>query len=214
MQCNKYYCNATNSPPHCQIPAVARHFVPSPLACGVYLDLEQAPFHPPEPEAPQRREPAPAGRAAKENDQPGFAGWRRAWRFHLGSARPDSGRRTARGGRHLRQLGRRTECGDARRRARARRAAGGAAPSCRFLARRELRRQPAGFAARRAGAVAVVPAGPACAAAVAWAVPGLVALRSQPAQHQSTQGSDRAFRGFHAVAQPEPTTCSSRPPTC
>ena len=149
MQCNKYYCNATNSPPHCQIPAVARHFVPSPLACGVYLDLEQAPFHPPEPEAPQRREPAPAGRAAKENDQPGFAGWRRAWRFHLGSARPDSGRRTARGRRHLRQLGRRTECGDARRRACARRAAGGAAPSCRFLARRELRRQPAGLAARR-----------------------------------------------------------------
>ena len=80
--------------------------------------------------------------------QSGAARRRRPWRLHLGRARPSARRRTADGRRHFRHLGRRRQCGDAGRRAQARRPGGSAQAAGRFLARGQPRRRPARGAAR------------------------------------------------------------------
>ena len=64
----------------------------------------------------------PPDKAARRH-QSRAAGRRRAWRVHLGRARPSAARRAARDRRHFRHLGRRDQCRDAGRRAVARRSA-------------------------------------------------------------------------------------------
>ena len=146
---------------------------------------------------------APGGiRRRQQVRQPRPPGRRRARRLHLGRARPAAGGRADRHRRHLRRLGRRRERGDARRRACARRRRGGAAAARRLLARGELRRRPAGAAARSDRTAVRIRAAAELAGAVAWrAVALLVALRSQSAQHQSAQEPDRALCRFRAGAR-------------
>ena len=95
--------------------------------------------------------------------------------------------------------------------------AGGAEAARRFLARGEQQRQPAGAAARGDGAPVVVHAARrhADASLVRCAVALFFALRRQPAQHQSAQGSDRTLRRFRGVARLRRSADSSFPrPMC
>ena len=140
--------------------------------------------------APRRAGPRRAGtgrgKGARKPINLGAAGRRRARRLHLGRARPAARRRPARDRGYLRRLGGRGERGHAGRRARARRSRRGAPAARRFLARGERRRPPARPAARRGRAA--VPVRPARRPVVRRDVADAVALRSQPAQHQSAQG--------------------------
>ena len=131
------------------------------------------------------------GRPAQA-DQPRPAGRRRAWRLHVGRARPAARRRPARDRGHLRHVRRRAQRGDARRRARARRAGGGARPAGGLLARGQQQRPSAGPAARRGRPAVFLRAAP--GPVVRRAVAVLVAVRSQPAQHQPAQGGHRPLR--------------------
>ena len=76
--------------------------------------------HPASPRA--RRRPKHSAAERQEAHQSRAAGRRRAWRLHLGRARPSPERRAARDRRHFRHLGGRDQCGDAGRRPRPRRA--------------------------------------------------------------------------------------------
>ena len=94
---------------------------------------------------------------------------------------------------------------------------GGAKTARRFLARGLQHRQSAAGAARGGGAAVVVHAGRRLAGAglVRCDVAVFFALRFQSAQHQSAEGSDRAFRRFRKrCVVRRHASCSFRRPMC
>ena len=141
----------------------------------------------------------PAPPRARQAGQPGAAGRRRPRRLHLGRARSIARRRPPRDRGRFRHLGGRGERGHAGRRAYPRRSRRGAPAARRFLARRERRRPPSRPAARRGRAA--VSLRPARQPVVRRDVADAVALRPQPAQHQSAQGAGRALRRLRGAAR-------------
>ena len=131
------------------------------------------------------------------------AGRRRAWRVHLGRARSSARGRAHRHRGHFRHIGGRDECHHARRRDRARRRGRSTPAARRVLARREPRRQPPRHPAQRGRPPVLVHAlrGLAGAGLVQRGRALHVAVRPQPAQHQSAARPDRALRRLRSGAR-------------
>ena len=144
------------------------------------------------------RPPENAAAERQEAHQSRAAGRRRARRVHLGRARRAAGRRADRDRGHVRHLGRRDQRRDGGRRARPRRPGGGAQAPRRFLARGEPRRRDVEAQPRhlRAAVLADPDRRRPDEGLVRHHVELSVALRSQPAQHQSAEGPDRPLRRF------------------
>ena len=140
--------------------------------------------------------------ARQEAHQSRFARRRHARRLHLGRARSTAGGRAARRRGHFRHLGRRGQCRHAggwlapRRQRRSGQAPGG------FLACNEPWRRPAALAARGDRQIVLAGADRHADARLVHRLVALpIALRRQPAQHQSAEGADRALRRFRRATR-------------